>query len=168
MPGASSSPMMRFAAVSRMPQDDLAASVRWAVRVMYGGAATAILGIIVNVMTLGVIREQRPFLSTALRTSTQRQAIAEFIVGGIAVATIWVFVALACRGGAGWARLASTVLFAIYTVYTAEIVAGFDRVRPAGAVQVYTVIVWLTGLTAVILLWRRDSTSHFRSAANPR
>lgn len=151
-----------------MPEAEPSASVRWAVRIMYGGSAAAIVGILVNVTTLGVIREQRPILSAALRTPTQHQAAAEFIVGGIAVAAIWVFMALACRGGAGWARLVSTALFAVYTVYTAEIVAGLDRVRPPGAVQVYTVIVWLIGLTVVILLWRSESSSHFRARSRSR
>ena len=143
-----------------------AVSVLRAVRVMYAGATAALVGIIVNVTTLGVVREQRPFLSAALGTSTQHEAAAEFIIGGIVVAAIWVFMALACRAGAGWARLVSTLLFAVYTVYAAEIAAGFDQVSPPGAVQAYTVIVWLIGLTAVVLLWHRDSSSHFR--ARPR
>ncbi|HEX6452593.1 MAG TPA: hypothetical protein VF060_24435 [Trebonia sp.] len=142
------------------------ASVRWAVRIMYAGAAAGIAGIFVNVITLGAIQQQRPIMSAALRTSTQHQAIAEFIVGGIVVAGVWTFMALSCRAGKPWARLVSTVLFAIYAVYTAEIVVEFDEVRPPDAVRVYTGIVWLIGLTAVILLWQRTTTPHFR--ARPR
>lgn len=142
------------------------ASVRWAVRIMYAGAAAGIAGIAVNVMTLGAIRQQRPIMSAALRTSTQHQAIAEFIVGGIVIAAVWMFMAISCQAGARWARLASTGLFAIYTVYTTEIVIGFDRVNPPGAVHVYTGVVWLLGLSAVILLWHRAAALYFR--ARPR
>lgn len=143
------------------------ASVRWAVRVIFAGAAAAIAGIVVNVTTLTAIRQQRPIMSAALRTSTQHQAIAEFVVGGVAVAALWIFMALSCRAGARWARITSTVQFAIYTVYTTEIVVGFDRVSPPGAVQVYTGIVWLLGLSAVILLWHRTAASHFRARPRP-
>jgi hypothetical protein len=144
------------------------ASVRWAVRMMYAGAAAGIAGIVVNVTTLGAIREQRPIMSAALRTSTQHQAIAEFIVGGIAVAAVWTFMGLSCRAGKSWARLVSTVLFGIYTVYTTEIVAGFDNVRPPDAVRVYTGIVWLLGLITVTLLWQRTATPHFRTRVRSR
>ena len=144
------------------------ASVRWAVRFMYAGAAAGIAGILVNVITLGAIRQQRPIMSAALRTSTQHQAIAEFIAGGIVVAAVWTSMALSCRAGKSWARLVSTVLFAIYTVYTTEIVIGFDKVRPPDAVRVYTGIVWLLGLAAVMLLWQRTTTTHFRTRPRPR
>jgi hypothetical protein len=133
---------------------------------MYTGAAAGIAGIFVNVTTLGTITQQRPIMSAALRTSTQHVAIAEFIVGGIAAAAIWTFLAISCRVGARWARIASTVLFAIYTVYSTEIVIGVDRVNPPGAVQVYTGIVWLLGLVAIILLWQHSAGPYFR--ARPR
>jgi hypothetical protein len=138
------------------------ASVRWAVRIMYTGAAAGIAGIGVNVTTLGVIRQQRPIMSEALRTSTQHQAIAEFIVGGIVVAALWAFMAVSCRARKSWARVGSTVLFAVYTVYTTEIVLKFDGISPPGAVQAYTGIVWLLGVAAVSLLWHRTATPHFR------
>ena len=143
-------------------------AVRWAVRIMYGGAAAGIIGILVNVTTLGVIRQQRPIMSAALRTSTQHQAIAEFIVGGIVVAALWTFLAMSCRAGKSWARIVSTVLFAIYTVYATEIVIGFDQVNPPGAVHVYTVIMWLIGLTATILLWGRTASGHFAAPGRRR
>jgi hypothetical protein len=135
---------------------------------MYGGAAAGIVGILVNVTTLGVIRQQRPIMSDALRTSTQHQAIAEFIVGGIVVAALWTFMAMSCRVGKSWARILSTVLFAIYTVYATEIVIGFDRVNPPGAVHVYTVIMWLIGLTATILLWGHTASGYFAAPGRRR
>jgi hypothetical protein len=134
---------------------------------MYAGSAAGIAGIAINVTTLGAIRQQRPIMSAALRTSTQHQAIAEFIVGGIIVAAVWMFMALSCRAGKSWARLVSTMLFGIYTVYTTEIVIGFDRVSPPDAVRVYTGIVWLLGLAAVILLWHRTAASHFPARPRP-
>lgn len=143
------------------------ASVRWAVRIMYAGAAAGLAGIVVNVTTLGVIRQQRPIMSAALRTSTQHQAVAEFIVGGIVVAALWIFMAMSSRAGARWARITSTVLFGIYTVYTMEILIGLDRVSPPGAVQAYTGIVWLLSVAAFLLLWHCSATPHFRARRGP-
>ncbi|HVT70186.1 MAG TPA: hypothetical protein VHF26_20740 [Trebonia sp.] len=142
-------------------------SATWAVRVMYGGAAASIAGIAINVSTLGVIRRQRPIMSMALRTSTYHQAIMEFVVGGVIAAAVWTFMAYSCHARMRWARIAATVLFAIYTVYTAELVVRLDQVSPPGAVQVYTVIVWLIGLTATILLWQRGSSAYFAVPRRP-
>jgi hypothetical protein len=128
---------------------------------MYSGAVASIAGIFVNLSTLGVIRRQRPFLSAFLQTSTGHQAIMEFVIGGVFVAALWIFMAYSCRARMKWARLVGTVLFAIYTVYTAELVVKLDRVSPSGAVQVYTVVVWLIGLTATVLLWQRGTSAYF-------
>jgi hypothetical protein len=132
---------------------------------MYGGAVASVAGIAVNVSTLGMIQRQRPFMSELLRTSGGQPAVMEFVVGGVAVAAVWAFMAYSCRARMRWARLAGTVLFAVYTVYTAELVVKLDRVSPPGAVQVYTVIVWAIGLTATVLLWQRGTSAYF---AGPR
>ncbi|HEY1704201.1 MAG TPA: hypothetical protein VGG75_31285 [Trebonia sp.] len=142
-------------------------SATWAVRAMYGGAVASIAGIAVNVSTLGAIRRQRPIMSMTLRASTGHQAITEFVVGGVIAAALWIFMAYSCRARMRWARIAGTVLFAVYTVYTAELVAKLDQVSPPGAVQVYTVVVWLIGLTATILVWQRGSSAYFAVPRRP-
>jgi hypothetical protein len=128
---------------------------------MYGGAAVTIIGILVNLTTLGNIRQQRPIMSEALRTSTQNQAVVEFIVGGLLVATIWAFMAVACRNGMSWARITGTVLFAIDTVYVTELVVGLDNVHPPGAVKALAIVMWFFGLAATVLLWQRAASPHF-------
>ena len=135
-------------------------AVRWAVRIMYGGAAAGIAGILVNVTTLGAIRQQRPIMSAALRTSTQHQAIAEFIVGGVVVAALWTFLAMSCQAGKSWARIVSTVLFGIYTV--GQIAAA--AIPSGGAGRLYNIVLWLIGLVAIVFLWQRSSTEYFRDA----
>jgi hypothetical protein len=153
--------------VQRTPTDAkpaLPESIRRATWVMYAGAAASIAGIFVNLTTLGAIRQRSPLMSPALLSSTEHQAIAEFIVGGLVVAAVWVFMAISCRAGMGWARIAGTVLFAIDTVYTADMVIGFDRVNTTLAGQLYASAVWLIGLTATLLLWQRSASAYFRRA----
>jgi len=138
-------------------------SVARAVMVMYGGAALSIIGIFINITTLGVITKRLPLMSPALLASTQHQAIAEFIVGGLVGAAVWIFLAISCRSGMNWARIAGTVLFAIDTVYVVDVTIGLDRQDAPFGVRVYAVAVWLAGLAATTLLWQRPSSTFFRA-----
>jgi hypothetical protein len=135
--------------------------VKWAARIMYGGGAATLVGIFVNVTTLGDVRRQRPIMAAAFQTSTARQAIAEFIVGGLIVTAIWAFMAISCQKGSHWARITGTAMFAVYTVYATELVVGLDNVSPPGAVQAYTVALWVCGLAATVLLWQGTASTHF-------
>jgi hypothetical protein len=131
--------------------------------VMYGGAALSIVGIFVNITTLGVIKQRMGLMSPALLASTQHQAIAEFIVGGLVVAAVWAFIAISCRAGMEWARIAGTVLFVVDTVYAADVTLGLNGQDAPAAVRIYAVAVWLAGLAATTLLWQRNSGAFFRS-----
>jgi hypothetical protein len=137
-------------------------SVRNAVRVMYVGAITSILGIAVGIVTVSAtkhaIERRSPNLTAAQVSSAQHVLIAGFIVGGLVGAALWVFIARACRGGRNWARITGTVFFAIATVDT---IAGIAA-PTAGAVKIWGALVWLVGLAAVVFLWQRDSTAYFR------
>ena len=126
------------------------ASVRNAVTVMYAAAAASLLGIIVEVLTVNAtktaIEKHSPAMTASQISSTQH-------------ALIWLAV-MACRRGHGWARITGTVLFGIVTLDTA--VGLF--VPLAAAVKFWGVLVWLIGLVAVVLLWRRESGAYFRQA----
>lgn len=132
---------------------------------MYGGAAASVAGIFVNLTALSALRRRT---APALWPSAERQAIAEFVVGGIVVAAVWAFMALSCRAGARWARISSTVLFAVDTVYTAVVVLGADRTAAGPGVRAWTGVTWLFGLAAVVLLWHRTATSHFHPGRLPQ
>jgi hypothetical protein len=74
---------------------------------MYGGAALSLVGVFVNLTTLGTIKRRLPVTSPALLASTEHEAIAEFIVGGLVVAAVWIFLATVAVWIAG---LAATLL----------------------------------------------------------
>lgn len=138
-------------------------SVARAVMVMYGGAALSLIGIFVNITTLGVIRRRMGLMPSALLASTQHQAVAEFIVGGLVVAAVWAFIGTSCRAGMRWARIAGTAAFAVDTVFTADIAIGLGRHDTPAAVRIYAAAVWLGGLAATTLLWQRESGAFFRA-----
>lgn len=144
-----------------MPDPARPASVLNAVRVMYAGAAVSLLGIGANLTMLGSIKRRLPVRSPGLLASTEHQAIAEFIVGGVVVAALWVFVALMCGRGMRWARMAATALFAVDTVYAADTVSALDGMSPTALVRVQAAAVWLIGLVTVVFLWQRTASAFF-------
>jgi len=139
-------------------------TVRNAVTAMYAGAAASLLGIVVEVLTVNAtktaIEKRSPAMTASQVSSTQHALIAGFVAGGVIAAAVWIVLALACRRGHGWARITGTVLFGIVTLDTA--VGLF--VPLAAAVKLWGVLVWLAGLAAVVLLWRRESSAYFRQA----
>lgn len=161
--------MTRGAARPRHPGESGAArapaplSVARAVMVMYGGAALSVVGIFVNITTLGVIRQRMGLMPPTLLASTQHQAIAEFVVGGLVVAAVWAFVGISCRAGMEWARIAGTVLFVVDTVYAVDVTFGLGGQDAPAAVRIYAVAVWLAGVSATTLLWQRESGGFFRA-----
>jgi uncharacterized membrane protein (UPF0136 family) len=132
-----------------------------AVKVMYLGAATSILGIIVDILTVNATKtaiERRSHkLTMSQIDASQHALVAGFIVGGLIGAAAWILVARNCQGGKNWARITGTVLFAIATIDT---IVGVTAPL-AFAVKIWGVAVWLIGLTAVVFLWQRPSTEFF-------
>ena len=74
---------------------------------------------------------------------------------------MWIFVAQKCKAGKNWARITGSVLFAIATID----VIGAALAPEAGLVKIWVLVIWLIGLAAVVLLWRRSSTEFFQGIA---
>jgi hypothetical protein len=135
-----------------------------AVKVMYAGAVASLLGIVIDIITVNVtksaIEKHSPHLTASQLNTTQHSLIAGSAIGGVIAAALWIFIARNCLAGKNWARLVGTVLFAICTIDT----AGAGIAPLAGAVKLWEAVVWLIGLTAVVLLWRRPSSEFFTGA----
>ena len=144
-------------------------SMSRAVQVMYVGAAASIIGIIVDMTTLSSTKAQiirrDPTWTTTQVNNAEHAAIGIFIVGGLIGAALWLWMAQMNKAGKSWARIVSTVLFAIETI---SVLAGAAAVASGGAARIYGIVVWLIGLAAVILLWQRPSTAYFKSSSAPR
>ena len=63
-----------------------------------------------------------------------------------------------------WARITGTVLFALSTVDT---IVGLTAPL-AAPVKIWAVAVWLVALTAIVFLWRRNSTAYFKGTPHDR
>jgi hypothetical protein len=147
------------------PANNAPQSVLRAVRVMYVGAAASLLGIVIDMTTLSATRSQilkhSPNLTTAQVNNAEHFAIGLFIAGGLLGAALWLWMAQSCRAGRGWARVVSTVLFGIDTL---SVVGGAAAVQSGALTRLYGLVVWVIGLIAIILLWRRSSSEYFRGA----
>ena len=138
-------------------------SVLRAVQVMYVGAAASLVGIIIDMTTLSSTKaeiiKRNPSLTATQVTNAEHVAIGLFIVSGLLGAALWFWIAQMSKAGRNWARIVGTVLFAIDTI---SVFAGAATVPGGGATRIYSILVWLIGLAAVILLWQRASSEYFR------
>jgi len=147
------------------PRVPAPASVLNAVKVMYVGAAVSLLGVAVDILTIGAtksaIASRSPNLTASQVDSTQHVLTAGFVANGVIAAAVWIGLALACRRGRNWARITGTALFGLTTLDT---LAGLTA-PVAKAATLWAILVWLAGLVAVVFLWRRDSSAYFKAGA---
>ena len=138
-------------------------SVINAVRLMYAGAAMNAISVIVALTAIGSLRttlkdQTNPVLTTSQVNSAVDLFIATIVIGGLIGIGLWIWMAFKNKAGKNWARITGSVFFGIDTI---SLVSSFARAGVTGS-RVITVIIWLIGLGAVILLWRKESTAYFK------
>jgi hypothetical protein len=141
-------------------------SVTNAVRVMYVGALTSLLGIVIDIVTVGAtktaIEKKSPNLTVTQVSNLQHTLVAGFVIGGVIGCAVWIILARLCRAGKNGARITGTALFGLATLDT---LVGAAVAPVAGVVRIWAIVVWLVGLTAVVFLWQRSSTAFFKGTA---
>jgi hypothetical protein len=146
-------------------------SIVRAVQVMYAGAAASVIGIIIDLTTYSSLQH-------ALATRTRKNGkplthsqvvnlahveVVALVVGGLIAAGLWIWMARSSRAGKSWARVVSTVLFAIATI-DAFVSVGGGALAAGDATRIYGFVVWIIGLVAIVLLWQRASSDYFKGA----
>ena len=146
-------------------------SVDNAVRFMYMGAAASLIGIVIDLATVGPLRDNLVALNShgAKLTSTQvtdsqHVAIGALIIAGLIGIAAWIWMAQSNQAGKSWARIVATLLFGIDTLSLIADINGASALSGTAATRVYGIIIWLIGLAAIILLWRRTSSDYFRGS----
>jgi hypothetical protein len=146
------------------------APVLTAVKLMYAGAAVSIVTLIIVLALIGSnkagthLRWNSHTLTAAQLSHLKPVIIAVTLVSGLVVPALWLWMARANGQGRSWARILSTVLFALATLQLTGIFkapvsqAGFGM-EVLGLVA--PVLGWLAGLAAVWLLWRPASSAFF-------
>jgi hypothetical protein len=146
-------------------------SITRAVQFMYAGAAASLVGIIISMTTLSSLKsdiiKRYPNYTQTQVNNAQHVAIGAAIVVGLITVGLWLWMAQSNKAGKNWARIVSTVLFGLSTLSVLSGLASAG-VATGGVARIYGIVVWLIGLAAIILLWRRQSSEYFKSASAPR
>jgi hypothetical protein len=139
-------------------------SVIRAARVMYVGAAASLVGIVIDFFLRHSIRtaiiQHNTKLTAAQVNDTYHTELVVLVVVGLIGAGLWLWMARSCLAGKSWARITSTVFFAIATI---DALAGAAMAN-GGSTRFYGFIVWIIGLVAIVFLWQRSSSDYFRRA----
>jgi hypothetical protein len=140
-------------------------SVRIAVWLMYAGAGLAALDLIATLATIGSargeLRRVHPGWSAALLTSEVHSFILSIVVSWAITIGVWVIMARTNLAGRSWARNVATVLSALSTL------SFILYLHEPGALigKILLAPMWLVGIAAAALLWRRESTAYIRAGA---
>jgi serine/threonine protein kinase len=140
---------------SRAATAPLPASMVTAVRLMYAGAAYALVWAIGTIAVAASIVRHHPITDDHRLTGAVTLAVL-LAAGEIA---LWLGVARACRRGSAGARVVGTVLFALHTVGVLGVLASSQA--GLGPAKVLALIGWLIGLGALVALWQRPSSAFF-------
>ncbi len=132
-----------------------------AVKVMYVGAAIAVINAIVGVVTTHAVKtmvEQRnPSLTPSQANGVAGLAVGAGIVGGLLGAGLWLWMAWANNRGRSWARVLSTIFFAVATL---GVLVSFAQAATAVG-RILGIVQWAVGLAAIVLIWQRQSNDYY-------
>ena len=152
------------------------APVLTAVKLMYAGAAVSavelIIGLALIIVDIKAAARGR-FLGHSL-AAQKPLIITVWIVFGLVVIALWLWMARANGQGRSWARFLATVLFGLATLqlrgdFTQPVShAGFGvTVLYYGGTALF-VAAWLAGAAVVWLLWRPASSAFFKPQGFPQ
>jgi hypothetical protein len=132
---------------------------------MYAGAALSLIELIVGLATIGSLKQAiqqagqragKHYTPTQVHQLEVTSVVFAVIVGVVAIG-LWIWMARANQAGHSYARITGTVFFGLSTLFL-----FLSLARPhVGVGLIFNLLVWLAGLGAVILLWRKESGPYF-------
>jgi hypothetical protein len=136
-------------------------SVQTAVKLMYAGAALTFVDLVVNLAAIGslktAIKKAYPHYTPSQVHAAEVGLIAINTLFSVIAIGLFLWMARASAVGHSYARIVGTVLFGLNTLLLL-----LSMARPHASLGlVFNLLVWLAGLGAVIMLWRRESSDYF-------
>jgi hypothetical protein len=141
---------------SRGPIMPMPATMVRAVRLMYAGAAYALIYAIGFVAVVGGIIKNHPY--GMLARAGLASIAAPVILLSLVEIALWLWVARGCRNRRNGARMTGTVLFGIHTLGALVLVSTHSSL---GLTNVLTLLSWLIACGAAVSLWRPASSAFF-------
>jgi hypothetical protein len=144
-------------------------SVTRAVQVMYLGAVASLVGVIIELLTRHSLRtyisdhatRNGKRLTAVQVADTYHAELVVLVVVGLIAVALWIWMAQMNQRGRNWARITSTVFFALATLSAIGGLAG-GTLSGGSINRFYGLLVWVIGGVAIILLWRPSSTEYFK------
>ncbi len=142
--------------------------VQQAVKLMYAGAIVSAISLIITLATVGslktAIHNADPSLSATKLHSAEVAAVAVAIIFGLIGIGLWLWMAYANKAGKNWARITATVFFGLDTL---SVLTSFRQAEPILS-RLISILIWLIGLGAIILLYQRESSAYYAASKTPR
>ena len=150
----------------------LPVTMRKAIRFMLLGAAVTAVFAVFDVIATVVSKNSIDINGKPITSSELATDIIFIIVSYVIYILLWILMARFNRAGMKWARIVSSVLFAISTwqlyqtidsLHGGEVITGPDIVF-----IVLTIGTWAAGVGAIAMLWRPESTAYFNARSASR
>jgi hypothetical protein len=140
-------------------------SIQKAVKLMYAGAAVSTVSLIVSVIlplaniaaSKAALKKDHPSLTASQVNQAFNLGIAVAVISGAVGAVLWLWMARANGQGKNWARITSSVFFGLATISLFSVLND-----PSVLGVIFAVLLWVVGLGAIILLWRRESSDFYK------
>jgi hypothetical protein len=134
---------------------------------MYAGAASAVVNAIVGAAAVysivhHILAKEPGANQNTVNTVTAIE-VALTIFYGLAGITLWLWMAHANRNGRSWARILSTVLFAVLTLSLPFVFIQVPYVLP----WITSIAQWVLAVAALVLLWVGPSSAYFAAMRRP-
>jgi hypothetical protein len=147
-------------------------AVRKAVRFMFAGAGVTVLVCLFQVIVTIIDKNLIDVNGKPPSSSQLTLGIIILIVSYAVYIALWLLMARFTRAGANWARIVSSVLFAISTWQLYSTINSLNAnvtITVADVIFIiFTVLIWVAGVGAVALLWRPESSLYFKGLYAPR
>lgn len=139
-----------------------------AVKLMYAGAIVSAISLIITLVTVGslktAIHNADPSLSASKLHSAEVAAVAVAVIFGLIGIGLWLWMAYANKAGKNWARITATVFFGLDTL---SVLTSFRQAEPI-LTRLISILIWLIGLGAIVLLYQRESSAYFSASKTRR
>lgn len=135
-------------------------AIRRAVPLMYAGAALSVA----YALMVEASAHSTTTASASRSSAYEAGQYAGALLAGLVLGGLWLWMAAKNRAGRRWARILSTVFFGFWCLQLlASLVVVAIGKENSAFVAVFIVILadWIVGLTALILLWKRESSDYF-------
>ena len=140
-----------------------------AMRLMYAGAALAVLGVVSAAATAAAlratVRQQYPAVGYGGLSAAATGALTATIVGGLISAVVWLALARRTRRGRPGVRVVSTILFVIDSL---TVLSTRSHVFLTPPTRIAGIAEWVAGLIVIVCLWDRRSGAYLAELQRAR